>query len=331
MKISVAYKDIEKILKVTKEEVSVIADEDKITLLANIDNTLDTKTILILAEGEVIEPGASIIKNEVLSNIPKNSTWVDITEDTLKTDTREIKYTVNNSSLPIPQLGDYITEISKDDFDKVIDVEYAIGKDPIRPILNCVYVDDKNIVALDGYRLASRSHIGNYQKVLIPHKLIKLYKKFKNTSSVAIYQRGDVQTLVFENVMITGKTEEGSYFNYKGLINVSDEVVAKVNPKEIVKLLKTYKKVELVTLNFRSNGLELIAKSADMTIKDIVDIEKSGKDLEIHVNIKYLTECLSHYGEKTELHMSNNVSPIIVTENNNLDLLLPIRIAKGGN
>ena len=113
------------------------------------------------------------------------------------------------NSLPIPQLGDYITEISKDDFDKVIDVEYAIGKDPIRPILNCVYVDDKNIVALDGYRLASRSHIGNYQKVLIPHKLIKLYKKFKNTSSVAIYQR--VMLNFEENVMITGKTEEGSY------------------------------------------------------------------------------------------------------------------------
>ena len=55
------------------------------------------------------------------------------------------------------------------------------------------------------------------------------------------------------------------------------------------------------SLNFRGNELELIAKSADMTIKDIVDIEKCGKDLEIHVNIKYLTECLSHYGEKTEL------------------------------
>ena len=50
MKISVAYKDIEKILKVTKEEVSVIADEEKITLLANTDNTPDTKTILVAEE-----------------------------------------------------------------------------------------------------------------------------------------------------------------------------------------------------------------------------------------------------------------------------------------
>lgn len=328
MKISVAYKDIEKILKVTKEEVSVIADEEKITLLANTDNILDTKTILIVAEGEVIEPGASIIKNEVLSNIPKNSARVEITEDTLKTNTREIKYAVNNSSFPIPQLGDYITEISKDDFDKVIDVEYAIAKDSIRPILNCVYVDDKNIVALDGYRLASRSHNGNYKKVLIPQELIKLYKKFKNTTNIKIYQNNNIQTLAFENVMITGKTEEGNYINYKSFIDISDEVVAKVNAKEIIKLLKTYKKVKLVTLNFRANDLELIAKSADMSIKDIVDIEKSGKDLEIHVNIKYLTECLSHYGENTELHMTNSVSAIVITENEKLDLILPIRIRK---
>lgn len=328
MKISVAYKDIEKILKVTKEEVSVIADEEKITLLANTDNTPDTKTILILAEGEVIEPGASIIKNEVLSNIPKNSARVEITEDTIKTGEREIKYTVNNSKLPIPELGEFITEISKKDFDKVLDVEYAIGKDPTKPIINCVCIDNENVVALDSFRLASRSHKGNYNKVLIPQELIKLYKKFKNTTNIKIYQNNNIQTLAFENVMITGKTEEGSYFNYKSVINISNEVVAKINANKVVKLLKTYKKVELVTLNFRSNGLELIAKSADMTIKDIVDIEKSGKDLEIHVNIKYLTECLSHYGENTELRMRDNMSPITITENEKLDLVLPIRIIK---
>lgn len=328
MKITVAQNDIEKILKVTKEEVSIIADKERITLIAKTDNTPEANTIFIIADGEVIEPGTSIIKSEVLSNIPKNSNWVDITEDTIKTGEREIKYTVNNSKLPIPELGEFITEISKDDFDKVIDVEYAIAKDSIRPILNCVYVDDKNIVALDGYRLASRSHKGNYNKVLIPQELIKLYKKFKNTTNIKIYQNNNIQTLAFENVMITGKTEEGSYFNYKSVINISNEVVAKINANKVVKLLKTYKKVELVTLNFRSNGLELIAKSADMTIKDIVDIEKSGKDLEIHVNIKYLTECLSHYGENTELRMRDNMSPITITENEKLDLVLPIRIIK---
>lgn len=327
MNIKIAHKDIEKILKVTKEDISVSTRDKEIILISKTDNTPKGMTIVIKAEGEVIEAGISTIKSEVLSNIAKNSTWVTITENKITTETREIGYLTNKNSLEIPVIGGKITEITNNDFYKVLDVEFAIAQDETRPILNTVLVDSENVVALDGCRLAIRSHKGNYNKVLIHKDLIKLYKKFKNKGPVKVYQIQDQQTLEFDNVMITGKTEEGTFVNYKSLINLTDEIIAKVNATELVKLLKTYKKVNLLKLEFIDDKLQLEVKSTDMVIKDNIQITKEGKDLELAVNIKYLIESLSKY-ESPELNMSNNVSPIYIKEGYKLDLVLPVRFMK---
>lgn len=318
---------IEKMLKVTKQDITVTTEGEKILLIARSSKDLENATFIIIeAKGEIIETGSTLISNEILTNIPKNCYEVRVEGDKIKADKRKISFTYNNAGALVDiERGEKTNTITYNDFEKILDTEYAIAKDETRPILKNIYINNNEAVALDGYRLALRNLEGNYNESYIHEDIVKLYKKFKSADDVSIYRNGLLQTIEFDNIRLIKKIEEGKYISYKSLISENWNTSIKLESKKILEVLNSYKKIEYVRFDIEKNNLTVIASNESMSIEDEISIEKTGENLLIAANIKYLIDSFKKYENPTIL-FTNSVSPMYFKEDNKLDLVLPIRL-----
>lgn len=334
MNIAMNCEPIQELLKLTKSDISVIA-KDKIYLIAETEpKELIGNRVMITVDGEITTKGQTIISRTVLSNISKNGQLI-IDKNTIKCGTRSIKFKDNFETLVPMEIGERFLTIPKAEFDKGIDVDYAIATDDTRPVLKGIFLDNYNFVALDGYRLAIREHnisanedgFGpNSFEVLIPGELIKLYKKLKSNSDINIYVEDNFITLEIGDIQISVRKIEGVYIKYKSLLPQDHKLEVKVESQELLKLLQSYKDIKLVKFKLESNEITISAINEVMTIKDTLNCKMKGEPIEIAFNPKYLIDTLKHYKDSVIFELKNSTSPLVIKDFEKYDLILPVRV-----
>lgn len=321
---------IQELLKLTKGDISVIA-KDKIYLIAETDPRMLTgDRVMIIVNAEVTKPGQTIIDRKVLANIPKKGALI-IDKNNIRCGTRNIKFKENSLTLAPMNIGEKFLDIPKTEFEKVLDVEYAISQEPTRPILQGVFINQDSIVALDGYRLALRNHsiesnLDSFE-VVIPGELIKLYKKIKSEENIKVYVKDNFITLEVGGIQISFRQIEGKYINYKSLLPNDHKLEVKVESQELLKLLQSYKDINLIKFKFKSDEIAIEASNEIMTIEDKFKCKMKGEPMKIAFNPKYLIDTLKHYKDAIMFEFMNPVSPLVIRDFEKYDLILPVRIS----
>lgn len=257
----------------------------------------------------------------------------------------------------------YTTTVDAQKFKKALDVvRVGASKEDARPILKGVLVDDNKLVAIDGYRILTRElecSVGFRQ--VIPPQAVEFLSKFitKSTKELDIFANDEVIGFRLDDLEIRVKPLQGEYLNYAQVLNSDNELLVKVNRKDLLGMVNDLikvpyyddkgKKLSDKPLISKRRPLKitfeesLLSDDLDMTLSlhDDADIPDRGlwvdvlhgtdkvyKDFTIAFNPWYVAEALkvAYEDEEVEIQFTSNLCPMIITGSNSKCLVLPIRI-----
>ncbi len=333
------------------ECILVNADKDKITLTAN-DMELGIETII---EGNVLEKGIIALDAKIFLEIVRKLPDSDITieaDSNYKTiiTCEKSRFTIIGKSgedfscLPLIERND-----------PVIISQYTL-KEAIRQTIFSISDSDNNklmtgelfeinddklkIVSLDGHRISIRKiNLKNsypFIKVVVPGKTLNEISKILSGD-----QEKDVQICFsdkhiifeFDQTTVVSRLIEGEYFRIDQMLSNDYETKVKINKKELLNcidratlLVKEGDKKPII-INITDINMELKMNSTVGSMNEEIDIEKTGKDLMIGFNPKFLIDALKVIeDEEIDMYLVNPKAPCFIRDDKEkyIYLILPV-------
>ncbi len=327
------------------------ADENGIKLTAN-DMELGIETYI---EGEVEVAGTIAIEAKIISNLIRSYSGEDFIIDSDDNNVVHIECGRSNIDINGRSTEEFILlpELEKSN---PIEISQFSLKELIRQTIFSISDNDTNkimtgelfeikgdqfkVVSLDGHRISVRniSLKNSYDdnSVIVPGKtLLELSKIIPGDvdKDVNIYLCENHVIFEYESVKVVSRIIEGNYFKIDQMISNDYETKIDVNKKELLEvinrstlLVKEGDKKPIV-LNVDDSSLTLSINSSIGSMKDDIDIDKSGKDIMIGFNPKFLIDALRVIDDETvTLYMVNPKAPCIIKNDDGsyLYLILPV-------
>ncbi|MDD2413665.1 MAG: DNA polymerase III subunit beta [Eubacteriaceae bacterium] len=216
---------------------------------------------------------------------------------------------------------------------------------PVLTGLKLEMEDDRiTMIALDGYRLALRrgklkEAINEPISIIIPGKsMSELDKLLSNVN-------GDVQvhlskTQIFFEMGVTQFTSrllEGEFINYKHIIpsEKNTEIVIErrllLESAERAALLARVGKNNLIKMEIGIDQLTLSSNADIGDVKEVIPIEKTGDELRIAFNSKFVIDALRVLNQdKILIDMTTPVGPAVILSDDDsfIYLILPVRVSE---
>jgi DNA polymerase-3 subunit beta len=193
-----------------------------------------------------------------------------------------------------------------------------------------------DFVALDGYRVATQSINNKTEfKIIIPNKTISFLLKLNLTEEKVKIKCNDKQIQI-ETVEYTiiSRLIQGEFIDYKKAIPEEFNQV-EIEKKKILEimgralLLQDGKVKQVTKLIFEKDKMTILHETESSQYQDEIKI-KSNIEMTIGVNPKYLFECFKNLNQEIVLvKISEELKPIIVETQNQLSIVLPVRIKAG--
>ena len=334
-----------------------------------INATLDGKILITASDLEISikkeidaiveEEGSAVVMSKLFCDIIRKLPNEEILIE--KEDINSIKIKTNYSEfevicLPVeefPKIGEREENSEKLLFDKEIFKEmvrkssFAASIDESKGVLTGIYTeineDDINMVALDGFRLAL---VNEKIKSNTSSSFIISSKGMNEISKIAAEEDEEEDIEIYlgskKAVFILGKTEvilrimEGEYIKYRDIIptdSLTNAIIGKdvfIESIERASLLAKEGKNNLIKMSIKDDLLTITSRSEEGNVKEEIAIEKTGNDLDIGFNSKFVIDVLKAIDdEKVSLNFKTGISPCVVKpiEGESYEyLILPVRI-----
>lgn len=231
--------------------------------------------------------------------------------------------------------------LSADEFCEVINkTSFAAFLDTNQNVLSgiCFSFNEMGyrVACTDGNRLSVVERENPYINIkgdyIFAKKILVDVSKYAK-DEIEMYLTDKNVTIKTSNFVFSGALLSGKFPEYLKLIPNEQPNIATINTKDIITAIDNVAimsddRTNIVTLDFKSNQLELMTKSVDIgEAKDTIDIE-FGKDLKIAFNYRYLVEVLKVIGTDTvTFEMGTSLSPCLI-KSDFLYLIMPIQIRK---
>ncbi len=333
------------------ECILIDASKGVISLTAN-DMELGIET---LVDGDIVEPGVVAIDAkfllEIVRKLPDNFVVIS-TDSSYKTSItcEKAKFDIAGKS------GDDFSKlpvISKNEF--IVLRQFTL-KDLVRQTIFSIADNDNNkmmtgelfqiegnrlkVVSLDGHRISIRKvdlrEEYTNRKVVVPGKTLNEVSKILNgdaESEVIIYFTDKHIVFEFGTTTVVSRLIEGEYFRIDQMLNGDYETKVHINKKELLScidratlLIKEGDKKPII-MNISDEYMELTINSVVGSMNEEIDITKSGKDLMIGFNPKFLIDALRVVDlEEIDMYMLNPKSPCIIRDEEDTFtyLILPV-------
>lgn len=186
-------------------------------------------------------------------------------------------------------------------FNELIECKFAVAKDTVRPVLQCLCIDKNNIVALDGYRMSVRSNKENItdESILIPGCIVKLLRDFSKSDMATIYQDDDYIKICFGWVSITcKKPKDLQFITYESLFPKEHATEVTINASDLAEICKKvirFTSSRTLKFNFGISDSYILAKEYGIKYKKYFKCDVQGKELLIAVNPQYMLDALKNY------------------------------------
>ena len=336
------------------EGIYLNATNEGLTLIgSDMDVSIETKV-----EAEVFNQGSIVVDakifSEIIRKLPNSEIKIEITENDLIQITCEKSLFnlvfMNSSEYPeLPNINEELTvEVPQNLLKNMIKgTSFAIAQDETRPILQGILfeVKDKklNLVALDGYRLAVRSELLNIDdniEVVIPGKTFNEVSKILEDNEDIVKITFTANHILFNinNTKIISRLLDGKYVNYLSLLPQEYKLVVEVKKQELqngierASLMAKDGNSNLVRLDIHEDNLIITSNSQLGKVREELNINLQGDELEIAFNSRYLLDVLKNMEEEDVIiELTSSVTPCVIkgkNMNNAKYLVLPVRIVR---
>ena len=329
------------------------ASSDVIKLTAN-DMELGIETTV---EGDILERGKIALDAKLFSEIIRKLSGGESPITIISDDKYATTITCESSVFHIQgKDGEefaYLPYIEKDNY---ISLSQFTLKEVIRQTIFSISVNDSNkmmtgelfqvsgyelkVVSLDGHRMAIRKIALKDQyddiKVIVPGKTLSEISKIlngDNESEVLIFFSKNHILFEFDNTIVVSRLIDGEYFRIEQMLSSDYETKVTINKREFLDnidrasiFIRENDKKPII-LNITDSLMELKMNSSFGSMNSEVAIQKTGRDIMIGFNPKFLMDALRIIDdEEIDLYMMNPKSPCFIKDQdeNYIYLILPV-------
>ena len=335
------------------ECILIDASTDEIKLTAN-DMELGIETKV---EGDILEKGKIALDAKLFSEIARKLSDADSLV-TIESDEKfNTVITCENSVFKIQgKDGEEFSYLPYIERNKNITLSQFSLKEVIRQTIFSISVNDSNkmmtgelmevtgnelkLVSLDGHRMSIRKVALKEQysdiKVIVPGKTLGEISKIlngDNEKDVRIYFSKNHILFEFDDTVVVSRLIEGEYFRIDQMLSSDYETKVTVNKKEFLDcidrasiLIRENDKKPII-LNIEDSKMSLKLNSSFGTMNAEILIHKTGQDLMIGFNPKFLSDALRIIDdEEVTLYMMNAKSPCFIKDEDEsyIYLILPV-------
>lgn len=332
-------------IKTNKSSLTLIGSDMDVSIQTSVDATIiDEGSIVIDAKifGEIMRKlPNSIIKIETIEN--------QLIKITCEKSVFDVVYMNTNEFPELPQINENLkVSVNQNILKNMIKgTSFAIAQDETRPILQGILFEVKNknlnLVALDGYRLATRGEFLDTDidiEVVIPGKTL-------NEVSKILEDVDDIVDITFTNnhilfnlekTKIISRLLEGKFINYNSLLPQEHKLFVNVNRQELqnaierASLMAKDGNTNLIKLEVQQDNLIITSNSQLGKVREEISIKLQGEEIEIAFNSKYLLDVLKNMEEdEVVMKMTSSISPCVIEEKDNENakyLVLPVRLMR---
>ena len=337
------------------ECILIDAQDGAIHMTAN-DMELGIETVVT---GMVEMPGKIALEAKVFSEIVRRLPDNEVSIETDETGTTVI--VCEKAKFAIPgRAGDDFAYLPQVERTKSISLSQFTLKEIVRQTIFSISDNENNkmmsgelmeidndtlkLVSLDGHRISIRKvHLKeSYEpiKVVIPGKTLSDVSKIlsgDNDSQVSLFFTENHVIFEFDETTVVSRLIEGEYFRINQMLNSDYETKIIINKKEFLNcidratlLVKESDKKPLI-LTVTDSNMAVKLHSALGSLNEDISVEKTGKDIKIGFNPKFLTDALRVIDEETvTLYMVNPKAPCFIRdeEESYIYLILPVNFTE---
>lgn len=335
------------------ECILIDASSGEIKLTGN-DMELGIETTV---NGEILEHGKIALDAKLFSEITRRVSSQNAVVTIESDDKFNTTISCENSVFNIQgRDGDEFSYIPYIEKNKYISLSQFTLKEVIQQTIFSISPNDSNkmmagelfevnenqlkVVSLDGHRISIRNvtlkdHYEN-TKVIVPGKTLSEISKIlggDNEKEVLIYFSTNHILFEFDQTIVVSRLIEGEYFRINQMLSSDYETKVTINKKEFLDcieratiLIRENDKKPLI-LNVGDNSMELKLNSSFGSMNAELMIHKTGKDIMIGFNPKFLIDALRVIDdEEINIYMMNPKSPCFIKdeEDNYIYLILPV-------
>ena len=335
------------------ECILIDASTDEIKLTAN-DMELGIETKV---EGDILEKGKIALDAKLFSEIARKLSDADSLV-TIESDEKfNTVITCENSVFKIQgKDGEEFSYLPYIERNKSITLSQFSLKEVIRQTIFSISANDSNkmmtgelfeingdtlrVVSLDGHRMAIRKIVLKDQyestKVIVPGKTLNEISKIltgDNEKEVQIFFGANHILFEFDDTIVVSRLIEGEYFKVDQMLSSDYATKVTLNKKDFLDsieraiiLIRENDKKPII-LNIEDSKMSLKLNSSFGTMNAEILIHKTGQDLMIGFNPKFLSDALRIIDdEEVTLYMMNAKSPCFIKdeEENYIYLILPV-------
>ena len=333
------------------ECILVDATNGEIKLTAN-DMELGIETTI---EGQIVEKGIIALDAKMFLEIVRKLPDSDITIETdasfkVVITCEKAKFTIIGKS---GEDFSYLPAVEKDD--SIVMSQFTL-KEVVRQTIFSISDNDNNklmtgelfeinedelkVVSLDGHRISIRkiklkNSYGN-KKVVVPGKTLSEVSKILSGDTdkdVNIFFTDKHVLFEFDQTIVVSRLIEGEYFRIEQMLSSDYETKVRVNKRELLDcidratlLIKEGDKKPII-INITDDNMELKINSTVGSMDESMDIQKSGKDLMIGFNPKFMIDALRVIDdEEIDMYLVNPKAPCFIkdAEEQYIYLILPV-------
>ena len=200
-----------------------------------------------------------------------------------------------------------------------------------------------NMVALDGFRMAvAREPMKNAEqrRIIINGKIMnevgKILQESETDEDIEMIICEKRAIILLEKTKVVMRLLSGEFIAYKDILPKQNNTFVKINR---LNLMEAIERASLLTRDIKNrtirvkiteNLMNITSASEEGNIKEDIIMEKSGSDLEIGFNFRYLLDALKAiYDDEIIMEFDSAVKPCLIkpVDGNSYEyLILPVRI-----
>lgn len=305
------------------------------------------------------EPGAIVVVSklfgDIIRKLPNDDIFIEEIDGQVSISCKNSQFNIIGMQADeFPSIKEETENLSWIEFDKttirrmIPKTSFAasadISKGIITGILTELNSDNLRMVAIDGYRMA----IANEPMINVEEQQFVISAKIFEEINKILAETGDEGYLqlaindssaIFkiENIKVVLRLLEGTFINYKDIIPHNNKITVKVNKGDLSKsierasLLSTEGKNNLVKFAIRDNVMTITSQSEEGKVQEDILIEKTGDDLDIGFNSKYVQDVLKVIDdEEILIKLNTGITPCLVEPVDSDEysyLILPVRLS----
>lgn len=335
------------------ESILISASDNRVVLDAT-DTELSIQTEV---DAVIVKAGGVVLNAKLFSEIVRK---FDSTESLIELDVdSDFKTTIKCEQavfnimgidpvefIPMPKIDrDAFISLSQFSLKEVIrQTEFSTAISDINRMMGGELIDVKNNVAkfvtLDGHRMSIRNIelMGEYedQKCVVPIKSLQEVMRIIDSDTqknVNIYFSKDHILFEFDRTLVLSRILDGEFFRIESML--SNDYDTKVNVSRIKLQSAIEQSMILIRENEHKpmildieNGMLKLSVNSSLGFMDAkVNIEKSGSDLKIAFNPKFLVDALKVIDDDfVNIYFTNAKSPCFIRDDKNTYtyLILPV-------